>query len=68
MSSPSALPNAIASDVAAILAHTDQVVFLDAVQRRYNVTREVASAALAGQRADLERSLAFYQQLGFQLP
>jgi len=28
--------------------------FIDAVQRRYNVTREVASAALAGQRADLD--------------
>jgi len=28
--------------------------FVDAVQRRYNVTREVAAAALAGQRADLD--------------
>jgi type IV pilus assembly protein PilM len=28
--------------------------FIDAVQRRYNVTREVAAAALRGQRADLD--------------
>jgi type IV pilus assembly protein PilM len=28
--------------------------FIDAVQRRYNVTREVAAAALQGQRADLD--------------
>jgi type IV pilus assembly protein PilM len=28
--------------------------FIDAVQRRYNVTRDVAAAALRGQRADLD--------------
>ena len=31
-----------------------RATFVDAVQRRYNVTREAAAAALAGQRADLD--------------